>query len=80
MSTSWPSTGSRWATTGADSILPTPQLWDHLAYHLAAAGPHHEVATVADPAWLVARIRHDGSLAAEHDLTEASAGNPRTHS
>jgi hypothetical protein len=49
-----------------------PYLWNHLTYHLAVAGRHHELAaTVTDPAWLAVRISHDGTLAAERDVSDA---------
>ena len=54
-----------------------PYLWNHLTYHLAAAGRHHElIATVTDPAWLAARIAHDGALAAERDVSDALRWEP----
>jgi len=73
------------AVTGGWHLLDPaePYLWDHLTYHLAAAGRHHElIATVADPAWLAIRIARGGSLAAEQDVGDGlrwEPGEPRLH-
>ncbi len=54
-----------------------PYLHDHLAYHLAAAGRHHElVSTAIDPRWLAVRISLGGTVAAERDLSEALHWEP----
>jgi len=69
------SAGSGWEWYQLDP--DDPYLWDHLTYHLAAAGRHHElVATVADPAWLGARIARGGTVAAERDVRDALRWEP----
>ena len=73
LATHRPSEGASW-----DRLDPTdPYLWDRLMYHLAAAGFHRElIETATDPAWLAARMHHDGSLAAERDVREALRWEP----
>jgi WD domain, G-beta repeat len=54
-----------------------PYIWDHLAHHLRGAGDRAGLlATVTDPAYLLARIAQGGPWAAEADLARAAATAP----
>jgi hypothetical protein len=54
-----------------------PYIWDHLAHHLRGAGDRAGLlATVTDPAYLLARIAQGGPWSAEADLARAAAIAP----
>lgn len=61
--------GGWWSLPPGESYL-----WDNLAFHLEAAGLHHEVNDlVCDVRWLVPRVARSGPAAAVSDLARASS-------
>jgi hypothetical protein len=62
------------STVWRDLPAEEPYIWDHLLYHLHAAGDGHAIAAVAtDLAYLARRSFGGGPYAAEADLKQAAA-------